>query len=291
MTLPHFEYLSPTTVEEASQMLSEKAPGARVMAGGTDLLVKMRLGHIKPTAVIGLKGIKNLDRINFDKREGLTLGATALLADVASHPDILKHYPAIAYAAQSTATVQVRNMATVVANLCNAAPSADNAPTLMAMGAEAHVFSGRGRRRIPLDRFFKGPGQTALEPDELVTSLVVPLPPPHSGTSYQHISPRGKVDISAVAVGVMVLLEGRVCKDAKIVLGAVAPCPMRAKKAEALVRGEKITPALAAEAGIQASKGARPITDMRASADYRRRMVEVLTKRAIEAAHKRAARP
>jgi carbon-monoxide dehydrogenase medium subunit len=199
------------------------------------------------------------------------------------------HYPSVACAAQETANVQIRNMGTVAGNLCNAAPSADNAPTLTAMGGEAVIAGPKGERRVPLDRFFQGPGQTVIEPGEILTAVHVPAAPPGFGTSYQHISPRGKVDIAAVCVGAMVGMEGAVCKEARIVLGAVAPTPMRAEKAEALVKGRELTPEVLVQAGDQASEESRPISDMRASAEYRKRMTAVLTRRAVEQAARAAA--
>lgn len=288
MTLSKFDYFAPENIEEASQLLLEMGSGAMVMAGGTDLLVKIRYGMARPRAIVGLKRIRGLNHIWFDKKKGLAIGATTLLADVASYPMILKKYPAIAYAAQVTGTVQVRNMGTVVGNLCNAAPSADNAPTLLAMEAEVIIASPKGERRLPLDQFFKGPGLTALEPGEIVTSVFIPLPPPRSGTSYQHISARSKVDISAVGVGVMVTMDGERCEQARITLGAVAPTPIRALEAENLIQGENLTPHLMERAGVVASKEAKPITDIRATAEYRTRMVAVLTKRALVEARKRA---
>ena len=290
MTLSKFDYFAPESVEEACRLLLERDDGAVAMAGGTDLLVKIRHRLVKPQAIIALKKIRGLNQISFNKNEGLTIGATALLADVAAHPIILKRYPAVASAAQATATVQVRNMGTVIGNLCNAAPSADNAPTLIAMGAEVTLTSMQGERRLPLEQFFEGPGLTTLEKGEIVTSVRVPLPPSHSGTSYQHISARSKVDISAVGVGAMITMSGEICKEARIVLGAVAPIPLRARKAEKLIKGKKLTQKLMEGAGVQASEEASPITDMRATAEYRKSMVAVLTKRALMEAMKRAVR-
>ncbi len=281
MTLPKFEYFAPQSIEEAHQLLLEKGEGAHLLAGGTDLLVKMNHGLLKPAAVIALKQLKGLDEISFDAEKGLKIGATALLGDVASHADILKHYPAIAAAAKETANVQIRNMGTVAGNLCNAAPSADNAPVLLAMNAEAVIYGKNGERRLPLEEFFKGPGQNALEPGEILTALLVPPPQPATGVSYQHISARGKVDISAVCVGVMVKMEKDVCSALRIFLGAVAPIPMRAKKAEAVVLDQAVDRAVVEKAGAAAMAEASPITDVRATADYRKEMVAVLTRRAL----------
>jgi CO/xanthine dehydrogenase FAD-binding subunit len=288
MSMPKFEYFAPKTLEEALRLLTEKGKGARVIAGGTDLVIKMKNGLLKPQAIIALRDIAELARIQVQPKKGLTIGATALLAEVATHPDILKRYPAVAAAAEETANVQIRNMGTVGGNLCNAAPSADNAPTLIAMKAEVILKSLKGERRLPLDQLFIGPGKTAMEPGEIMTAIFVPLPPSKSGSSYQHVSARGKVDISAVCVGVMATFEEEICREVRICLGAVAPIPLRAKKTESLVQGQKWTPDLIKKAGDQAAREAKPITDVRASAEYRKEMVAVLTRRALEEARKRA---
>jgi len=288
MTLPKFEYFAPQTLHEAQQLLTDKGEGAHLLAGGTDLLVKMNHGLLKPASVIALKHIEGLGEISFDPKAGLKIGATALLADVAAHPDILKYYPAIAAAASETANVQIRNMGTVAGNLCNAAPSADNAPTLLAMNAKALISGRKGERQLPLDQFFMGPGKNALEPGEILTALHVPAPDSGTGVSYQHISARGKVDISAVCVGVMVRMKKNICSDARIFLGAVAPVPMRAFEAEAIVNGQELTEAMIEAAGKAASDQSKPITDVRSSADYRKKMVAVLTRRALTEARDRA---
>lgn len=288
MRLPRFEYFAPKTLDAALSLLTENGEGAHVLAGGTDVLVKMTLGRLRPKALIRLEGIQGLNEIHFEPKKGLTIGATARLAEVASHPDILTHYPAVAYAAQVMANVQVRNMGTVAGNLCNAAPSADTAPPLIAMGAEVTMASLKGERRLPLDQFFKGPGLTAIEPGEIMTSIFVPSPPPKSGASYKRISARCGVDIAAVGVGVMALFDGEACREAGIVLGAVAPIPMRAIKTEGLVKGQEWTQELIERAGDQAAQESKPISDVRASAEWRKRMVAVLTRRALEEARERA---
>ena len=283
-----FDYHSPGSVEEAVRLLLDLGEGACVLAGGTDLLVKCHHGMIHPKAVVSLNAIDGLKSITFKRNQGLTIGAGARLADVEAHPDIRRRYPAVAYAASVTANTQIRNMGTVAGNLCNAAPSAENAPTLMAMNAEVAVLGKAGERRLPLEDFFKGPGKTALEPEEILTSIFVPLPPPRSGASYQHISARGKVDISAVCVGAMATLSKGACQEVRIALGAVAPVPMRAGKAERILQGKKPTPERIEQAAEQAMKESRPISDMRASAAYRKAMVRVLTKRALQEALMRA---
>lgn len=288
MRFSHFEYHAPSTIDDAIALLKSKGPGARVMAGGTDLLIKMRHAGLKLTDIISLKSIEGLDAISFDEKTGLTIGATALLADVASHPDILKHYPTIALAARGTANVQVRNMGTVVGNLCNASPAADNAPTLLAMGAELNIQGPAGARTLPLERFFKGPGVTALEPFEIVTSIHTPILPPQSGTAYLSLSARGKLDCTAIGAGVMLTVKEKVCEDLRIYISACGPTAMRAGRSEEIIRGKELTADILDKAGNEASWETKPITDVRASADYRTKMVAVLTRRALRQAHQSA---
>lgn len=290
MRLPRFEYFAPKTLEDALNLLAEQGEGAHVMAGGTDIVVKMNHGRLKPKAIVALEGIDELDHIHFHAIDGLTIGATARLADVASHPDVLNHYPALAEAILTMANVEVRNMGTVVGNLCNAAPSADCAPPLIVMGAQVVLSRLNGERSLPLDQFFKGPGLTAMEPGEVLTSISVPVLPDGAAASYKRISGRCGVDIAAVGVGAMVTFDGDVCKEARIVLGAVAPIPMRATKTEDLLQGRQWTPDLIEKAGQEASEESKPISDVRASAQWRKAMVAVLTRRVLQEAQARATR-
>ncbi len=288
MAATRFDYISPKTMDEAVAALVAGGSDTRVMAGGTDLLVKIRHRMISPQRIVSLKRIHGLDAITFDRRTGLTIGATALLADVAAHAGIRRHYPTVADAAACTANVQVRNMGTVVGNLCNASPSADNAPTLMAMGASVNISGPDGDRNMALDQFFQGPGITALETGEIVTSLFVPLPPTGSGTAYHSLSQRGKLDCSAVGVGTMITLKAKRCQDARIVVGACAPVPMCTPGAEKTLVGRQMTDALIRKAAEMASQETSPISDVRASASYRWKMVSVLTIRALTDARKMA---
>lgn len=285
-----FDYHTPDSIENACKLLVELGEGAYVMAGGTDLLVKIHRGVLQARAIVDLQKVKGIDGITYEKGKGLTIGAMARLTDVGNHPDVKAKFPAISKAALCTANTQIRNMGTVVGNLCNAAPSADNAPALITMGAVATLKSPDGERELPLDEFFKGPGMTALKKGEIVASIFVPDPPKGAGTSYQYLSARGKVDIAAVCAGATVIMDGDKVKDAKIVLGAVAPVPMRAKEAEKVVIGNKLSTELLQKLGLEASKESRPITDMRASAEYRKVLVAVLSARAVEEAVKNASK-
>ena len=285
MRLPKFEYFEPETLEEALRLLAEWRERACVLAGGTDVLVKMRNGRLKPGAVIALERISSLNGIGFDLSKGLTIGAGAKLSDVASHPDILRYYPAIARAARVMANVQVRNMGTIGGNLCNAAPSAENAPPLMALGAVVTAASLEEERRITLDDFFRGPGLTAMKPEEIMTSIFVPTPPANSGASYQRISARCGVDIAAVSVGAMIIIEDTVCREVRIALGAVAPVPMRALGAEAFLKEKVWSEEFLREAARISADESRPISDVRASLEFRKQMVAVMTQRALEEAY------
>ncbi len=281
MPLPKFDYFSPKTLDEACLLLKQYGSKAKLKAGGTDLLIRMSNRVLTPEYIIGLKNIEELNYIEFDSNNGLRIGALATLADVANHPLIKKQFPAIAYAASVTATNQVRNMGTVVGNLCNAAPSADNAPGLLALNAKAVLHGCKGERKLPLDEFFKGPGMTALEQDEIFKEIIVPVPENNSAAVYKKISPRSKVDIAIFNVGVMVTLDNNTFKDINVFLGAVAPIPLRAEKTEKFLLGKEANEENIYEAGKIASQEASPITDVRSTKEYRKLAVEILTRRAI----------
>lgn len=290
MSLAEFEYYAPETLDDAIALLVKLGGQARIMAGGTDLLVKISHRVIRPIALINIKKIRHLETIQYDPEKGLAIGATALLADVAKHPAIREHYPAVADAALNTANVQVRNKGTVVGNLCNASPSADNAPALLCLDATVVIVGPQGERRLALVDFFKGPGMTALAQGEIVTEVRVPPPLPHSGVVYQSLSARGKLDCSAVGVAALVAMEGDLCLKARVAIGACAPMPMRAVQTEAVLTGKVLDDGLVQEAARTACRETSPITDLRASADYRWKMVDVLTMRVLLEARRLARR-
>lgn len=284
MALPRFRYVAASSLEAACALLAEHGDRARVLAGGTDLLLRMKRLPRRdvPEIVIGLRAVAGLDAVRLDG-DGLSIGATALLASVANSPDVQRLYPALAAAARSTATVQIRNMGTVVGNLCNASPAADTATPLLVYGASAILArAGGGRRTLPLEELFLGPGRTALAPGELVSEIRVPPPCGRAGSDYQRLSQRSRVDIAAVGVSTLLCIDrDGSCARARIALGAVAPVPMRATSAEHVLEGTTPTAERIAEAAAAAAAQSRPISDVRASADYRRRMVEVLTRRGL----------
>ena len=289
MTLPKFEYCSPKTVEEACVLLAQHKGKARVMSGGTDLLTQMKERTATPQYVVGLQSIPGLNYVEHDKKVGLKIGGMATLMQVAESPVVKKGFPLLSEAIMHMASVQVRNRGTLVGNLCNAAPSADTAPPLIVMGAQARLVSAGGKERvIPLEDFFRGPGETVLGQGELLAEVVVPDLPPSSGGAYLKLSQRRAMDLAVVGVACLLTRDKGVCKEAKIALGAVAPTPIRAREAEALITGSALADEVLDKAAAAAMEASKPITDIRGPADYRRKMVGVLTKRAVRQAWERA---
>ena len=288
MRLPKFDYIAPRTIEEACSLLALHKGSARVMAGGTDLLPKMKSREVAPQYVIGLSAIPNLDYIEYDKGKGLRIGALATLAEVMSSPVVQERFSLLAEAISQMASVQVRNRGTVAGNLCNAVPSADTAPSLIVLGAKAKLVSPGKERTVPVEDLCVGPDVTCMTEGELLTEIQVPEPPPGSGGAYLKLTLRRAMDLAIVGVAAMVTRANGTCKDVKIALGAVAPTPIRAKKAEDILRGKALNDKITKEVAEAAMKEARPISDIRASEEYRRKMVGVLAQRAVKQAWERA---
>jgi len=272
-----FEYFEPATLGEAVALLARYQGRAQPLAGGTDLLVELKEQLRRADCVIDIKKIPGIGGLGFDARQGLRIGALATAREVEISPIVLEKYVSLAQAARELGSIQVRNRATIIGNVCRASPSADTLPPLIADGAQVVIHGGRGERQIALEDFFTGPGKTVLEPDELVTEIRVPAPAPRTGKVYIKHGRRKAMELATVGVAVT-LTENA---DVRIVLGAVASTPIRAKKAEALLRGKKIDAALIERAAQAAIEESRPISNVRASAEYRRDMVGVLTRRAI----------
>ena len=288
MRLSKFEYLAPNTVEEAFTMMAENKAEASVMAGGTDLLNKMRDRVVTPSCIIGLRNISGLNYIEFDENSGLKIGALATLDDVSNTAIVQEKYPMLSEAIELMASPAVRNLGTVAGNICNAVPSADTAPPLLVLDASVKLASPAGERIVPLAEFFTGPTQTVIKGDELLIEIQVPAPATASGSVYKKHTIRKALDLAMIGVAAAVTVDSGVCKDIKIGLGAVAPTPLRAVKAEAILTGKILTDDLIQEAADAAAQEASPITDHRATAEYRREMVMVLTKRAVKEAFDRA---
>ncbi len=282
--MARFDYLEPHTLAEAHAMLQEHSERARIVAGCTDFLVRWRTGVWNPDMVVNLQHVPGLDQIVFDPSGGLRLGAMATIQDIEQHPDIRRHYSALATSATSFAGVQVRNLATVGGNVCNASPAGDTLPALLAYDAQCRISGPGGERTLPLEQFFLGPGRTALGPGEILTELHLSAPGEHAGSLYIKHSPRGAMDISAVGVASAVSLTGPdgTCSTARIALGAVAPTPVRVPTAEAMLQGRELTSELIAAAAEEAQRVATPIDDVRATGGYRKTIVGVLTRRTLE---------
>lgn len=273
-----FDYFAPETIPEALDLLSQIGEGATVLAGGTDLLLRMKAGELRTPGVVSLRRIAELQKLDYSSETGMRLGASVTLRELTRSPLIHDHYPCLAQAAGLMASEQIRSRATVGGNLCNAAPSADLAPPLLALSARAAIITPDGERQVALEDFFLGPGETCLKPGELLKALHVP--PPRGQTTYLKLAPRAYMDIAVVGVAVhLERLDGGV-QDVRIALGAVAPTPMRSRRAEAKLAESNLETQFIETASSLAADECSPIDDVRASAWYRRRMVRVLVRRA-----------
>lgn len=284
MSIRNFTYLEPKTIEEALVMRAEHGAKSSIIAGGTDLLIKLRHHTIHPEFVIGLNSIPDIDYIKKLSNGDVAIGTMTKLSAIVEDVELNKNFPALTQAAGVTATVQIRNMATLVGNICNASPSADNATPLLVYDTNVIIASKNGNRVVALNEFFKGPGKSILESGEIVKEFIIPTPESNTGSSYQKVSTRSKVDIAGICVSALITLgkDGKISK-ARIALGAVAPTPIRVYKAEELLVGKTPSPELFNEAAKISREVSTPISDMRSSADYRKAMVEVLTLRALNA--------
>ncbi len=290
--MKRFEYLEARTVRQAISMLQRYGENARIVAGSTDFLVRWRQGVWNPDHVINIQRVAGLGRITYSSRNGLRIGSLVSVRSLEQHPVVRRRYPALAAAAASFAGVQVRNLATVGGNVCNASPSGDTIPALLVFGAECRIVGPDGDRWVALDQFLTGPGRTVLQADELLTEIRVPPPARNTGSHYIKHSPRGAMDIATVGVASLVSLDGRrgPCSEVRIALGAVAPTPVRAYSAEDILRGQIISHDLIRAAAESARNGVRPIDDIRGSAEHRKEIVAVLTRRTLEQALNSAAR-
>ncbi len=282
-----FDYSAPTSVAEAIEQLTAQ-PGACLLAGGTDLLVQLRSGRKQTGLVIDVKRIPELNEIRYDAAGGLTLGAAVPCYRIYGHPDVLRLYPSLVEVASLIGGTQIQGRASIGGNLCNAAPSADSIPLLIALGAKARVAGPNGQRDIPVEDFCTAPGRNVLQPGELLVSLQFPPPRAGSGAQYLRFIPRNEMDIAVAGVGVEVALEDGHFRGARIALAAVAPTPLFVREAGDALAGKTVDAASMAAAAEIARAAARPITDMRGTAEYRRHLCEILTRRALEAAVRKA---
>jgi carbon-monoxide dehydrogenase medium subunit len=278
----------PDTVDDCLRILAERGPETKLVAGGTDLLPQLKNGLLKPARVIDLSGVDELRVLIAEDGRGFRVGASVTARRLERDPRIRALYTSLAESGALVGSVQVRNLATIGGNVCNAAPSADMAPPLLALDAEAVVAGPQGRRRVPLASFFLGVRRTVLAPNELLIEFIIPQPGPRSGGNYLRHTPRRELDIAIVGVASQVTLADGVCVKARIALAAVAPIPLRATAAEQALEGQRLTPERIEQAAALAVEAARPISDQRGSVEYRRHLVRVLTRRTLTTALARA---
>lgn len=281
-----FDYHMPQNLEEAYGLMEEQKGRARYIAGGTDVIVRVKQRAIEPEALISLRHISELK--GFDWNGGLRLGSMTLLREIEKDERIARIFPALRQAVKVLANPQVRNVATVGGNLANAAPSADCAPPLLVLGAIMEIDGPGGGRQVPLEAFFTGPGETCLDVMEVVKAIRIPGMEKGAGTAFLKAG-RVTQDIALINAAALVFMEGGVCKVCRLAAGAVAPVPLRLKKTEKAIEGRRITPDVLEEIKLLAEKEVNPITDVRTTAEYRRIMSGVLVKRAVEQALREAA--
>ena len=274
-------YFAPRTVKEALSLLTEYGGQARVISGGTDLLTQMKHRDVLPQCVISVGNIAELSYMRYDTSKGLSIGALTSVVDIATSPVVKSHFGVLAQAAGLLGTPLIRNQATLGGNLCNAAPSADTAPPLLVLEATAKIAGAGGEKTVPLETFFAGPGQTILGQGQLLTEIQIPNPPPRSRGVYLKQTRRRGADLALVGVAALVVMNGGILKDVRIALGAAAPTSIRARKAEGVLKGFPVDDKRLEEAAETASREAKPIDDVRSSAEYRSTLVAVLTRRAV----------
>jgi carbon-monoxide dehydrogenase medium subunit len=287
-----FNHFKPKTIEETCSLLRQYNGSATVVAGGTDLVVRMKRRDVTPDILIDISYIPGLNKIEYNQVSGLKIGPICTHSDLKFSPDIREKFGILAQAAHTVGSVQVRNLGTIGGNLCHASPASDLAPALIALNARVKISGLQGTALLDLENFFEGTGKTVLKSDEILAGVEVPKPSPHSAGVYLKQGPRKAMDIAVVSVAVVVCLaeKGSKCDYVRIALGAVAPTPIRTRRAEDFLRGEVIDDDLVRQAAKVASEEAKPVSDLRGSAEFRKTIIEILTKQTITEAIEQAKR-
>ncbi|NJD58913.1 MAG: dehydrogenase [Anaerolineales bacterium] len=292
-TLPEFDYISPTTLLEASQFLAQHAEQARPFLGGTDVLVRMRDGFLKPRFLVDVKNLPGMRELAFNPAQGLTIGSAVTMNQLIASPAVQKHYPLLAEACQSVASYQLRNRATVAGNICNASPAGDTLGACLALDARLQIYGLHGKRFEALSSFFLGPGKTSLAHGDLVTAIH--LPPPKKGAVGRYLKlGRNKLsDLAIVAVTVLGWPEVELPSSMRIrvALSSVAPTPLLLLNVENYLAERTITSTSVLEAAAMAAEACAPIDDIRSSARYRKGMVKNLTIRALHEVLEKLGKP
>jgi len=310
-----FDYLKPKTFDEALSLLAKYGEKAKLIAGGTDVIVMIKQKAIAPDVLISLQGIPALDQMIYNG--SLSIGPMVTHRAIEKSEVIKNNFSALADAVDDLGSVQIRNVATIGGNICTAAPSADTATPLLVLGTQVKIKSIKEERTVPIEEFFKGPGESVLKTGEMVKELSIPKPLPNTGSAYYKLQRRLALDLPILGVSVLLSLDKNkvtcsdllctaspistilhkmeddeiVCKDVRIALGVAAPTPMRALKAEALLRGKKLSDELLEETANIASQEAQPRDSLRGEAWYRKDMVRVLVKRMAMKSIERVVQP
>ena len=284
-----FEYLKPRSIDEAISLHQSHGDKAKYVAGATDVMVKIKEGKITPEYLVSLRHIPGLDQVTYDNGE-LGIGALVTHRTLEQSSIIREKFPMILDAVRNIGSVQVRNVATIGGNIVNAVPSADGAIPLITLGAQVRMIGPKGERSMALEDIFIGPGQTLLESGEILLEFVIPKLPPHTGGAYWKHTRRAAMELPILGVAVLMSFDGKIktCKEARIGLGVLAPTPMRAKNAEAILRGNKPNDEILTKAGKAAAEECKARDSVRGEAWYRKAMVEVLVPRMARVAMERA---
>jgi len=277
------EYLSPASIQEALGILQSYQGQAQIIAGGTDLIPELKKQTRRVRCLVDISGVEELKKIGLDG-DDIKIGAGVTHTEIASSKLIIDKFPALAKAASEVGSPQIRNIGTIGGNICSARPAADTIGPLIGYGAEVKIASDQGENWLALEELFTGPGETILKPGEILTEILIKPPIPETHSSYTKFGPRKALAVAIVSVTSVITLDpgsGK-CKEARIVLGAVAPTLIRCLESEEVLVNKKITEDLAAQAGSLAAQSCQPISDIRGSAEYRREMVKILVRRALE---------
>ncbi len=285
------DFATPSTLDEAISMLDEGGGKARPLAGGTDLIVLLRVNPERvnnPELIVDIKGISELNELSYSATAGLTVGAAVPCYKIYQNAEVAAAYPGLIDAAALIGGIQIQGRASIGGNLCNSTPSADSIPALIAHNVTCKIAGPNGTREVAVEDFCTGPSQNVLESNELLVSLHFPPPPNNFGARYIRFIPRNEMDIAVAGAGVSVVLDNGNFKSARVALASVAPTPLLVNEIGDALAGQPANEATVSEAGKIAKAAASPITDMRGTVEYRKHLCDVLTRRALDAAITRA---
>ncbi len=280
-------YESPATTKEAVALLSKEKGTAFVLAGGTDLMVRLRTDMIEPDLFVDIKRIPAMCEIK-KTATGFKIGAAVSGAELGENKALAKAWPGVVEATNLIGSDQIQSRCTMVGNLCNASPAADSVPAMIAAGAKAVIVGKKGRRTVPVENIITGPGQTSLAKGEIIEAITLPKGGAKTGDAYQRFIPRTEMDIAVVGVGICVTLQKDVIKEARVSLGAVAPTPLLVEEAADAIIGTKLNKKALDDLAAACSAACNPIDDKRGTVEYRTRLAGVLAKRVAKIAYERA---